>query len=1362
MPKVHHPGDEPIPGYRLTRFLGRGCIGEVWQADTPEGQQVALKLINLESHHDIRDWHALPFLQKVHHPRLVPLLGFWLENQEGELLEGNTQPLAARPREIILALGLAEGNLRDRLAQCQKEKHEGIPTEELLRYMTDAAQGIDFLNQPIHEVGPGVCRPLWHCNIKPQNLLYKEQGAWIGDYGLTCLLEGRVSALTAYSLTYAAPELVRDDKPSPHSDQYALAVTYYELRTSFSPCASKLLLDIFDRKLSNQFDFSRALQREQEILRKATALDPGKRFTSATEFVEQLRWAVSSHIQVPVLLPPLPEEEPEALYEETAQPSPPNPSISPEEESAILASEAPAAGKRRWLLTVLVCMLAVALAVAGSWWFLENYKWGPRAKADQLLAAQQFEQLWNYLPESHLSPTECEELREALLDAWWQQIEELAQQGKLGQAIYLGEQLAARVKGYSDAERQAKNHLDELYARKDEAYKQMWRQIRQADGLLETEPGRAAELYRQALQTADMIQRPGDKLPALLGLARAAARQGNWAGVLISLEVMRGQPEEKAARERHQFLQRALTFLAKGETLPPAQALADLRALLQEKSGEGTWEQVQLFKKLPGTLLWRADELADTDPSAANALLLEAERLGLSASEQQLLNQVKQKIKANKPPDPGLWQEGLAACDRGDYVRCRDICRELRASLLPEKQRSLLLALEVECMILSKETAELPQRTSELKQCLTTQHHGYLHYVAALAEQAGGNVPTAATLLGQVPLEETPELTLQRRERGRELLLQAVRSVKLAEKDWLAPFANATEASQVCAWVCKAAEWTPAAPLPPEVRLARALACGQAVEVEPSAAVTWTGQLLPTTGADQRQPWVRGALLYVRAQAAAREGSPGYTQLALETTRQLAAWLRQEEALRPAPLVYYQRVLQPALRLQERLPAQVESWPAAVRPAVAALQAEVGYLLLENPTLQLPGEDATKVMLDSFQRAVMLAPTEATYAAARAWVWVSDRLPQPNLTAMKEDIDRSLARDAKHPLAWGAMGCLCQQKAQQAPERKDRRDYLGQAIGAYSQAVQVAHQRGDKALQIRFRIACCFALLQVAQWEEEASLDVRKNHIHQALTEAKAALELAPRHLEAQHALGAVLEAQAELAPQTDVNRFREAEAAYTQALEKAPQATFFLARGRCRTKAVPQPAAASEQLLQAESDLRQALRLQPAFREEAAIHRWLAAIALHPSRLQAEEADAHLMRAATLLEKREPVEWVVVLRLGTEAALQQAQRLSGADPTAPEIATWLQRAWERAILLHSSPYSEARGARPLLETMARFAFEHHLAAAKQFAQRGAQAQAQQQLREARKTLERMRQAKIALPTLAVLERRLHQAERQP
>src|SRR2546430_1021677 len=52
-------GAEPVPGYRLVRFLGRGGFGQVWQAEGPGGVEAALKIISLEGSQGLKEFRAI-------------------------------------------------------------------------------------------------------------------------------------------------------------------------------------------------------------------------------------------------------------------------------------------------------------------------------------------------------------------------------------------------------------------------------------------------------------------------------------------------------------------------------------------------------------------------------------------------------------------------------------------------------------------------------------------------------------------------------------------------------------------------------------------------------------------------------------------------------------------------------------------------------------------------------------------------------------------------------------------------------------------------------------------------------------------------------------------------------------------------------------------------------------------------------------------------------------------------------------------------------------------------------------------------------------------------------------------------------
>ncbi|MGQ9575818.1 MAG: tetratricopeptide repeat protein [Thermoguttaceae bacterium] len=326
----YRPGDEPVPGYRLERFLGRGAIGEVWQATGPGGTEAALKIIDLtgSAAHARKECRALQLVKRIHHPNLVPIIAFWAKGEDGSLLEESVSaqiasalgptsvqsmqqtlvaPLEAagpRPKELIIAMGLGHKSLADRLSECQQQGLEGIPLEELLGYMEDAAKAIDFLNSPVHELESGV-GAIGHCDIKPLNLLIVGGAVQVCDFGLAHIVgAARTTAAAMGTIAYVAPELL-EGKPSPATDQYCLAVSYYELRTGALPYDQETSGAVMKAVLDGALNFSRVPEAEQAVLRKATARDPADRYRSASEMVAALREAALGGMPPPARHAPL-------------------------------------------------------------------------------------------------------------------------------------------------------------------------------------------------------------------------------------------------------------------------------------------------------------------------------------------------------------------------------------------------------------------------------------------------------------------------------------------------------------------------------------------------------------------------------------------------------------------------------------------------------------------------------------------------------------------------------------------------------------------------------------------------------------------------------------------------------------------------------------------------------------------------------------------------------------------------------------------------------------------------------------------------------------------------------------------------
>ena len=200
-----HPHDQPMIDYRLSRRLGAGGMGEVWKAEGPGGIPIALKRVDLRGQFGQRELDALELLKQVRHPHLLSVHGYWI--QAGLL---------------IIGLELADESLRELLDRQQN----GLSVEQVIAYLTDAAEALDYLGRPIHCVNDhAVC--IQHRDVKPANLLIQGGAVKVGDFGLAKALRGVVQDHSlSMTVQYAPPEFFRGQTEAT-SDQYSLGVSYY-------------------------------------------------------------------------------------------------------------------------------------------------------------------------------------------------------------------------------------------------------------------------------------------------------------------------------------------------------------------------------------------------------------------------------------------------------------------------------------------------------------------------------------------------------------------------------------------------------------------------------------------------------------------------------------------------------------------------------------------------------------------------------------------------------------------------------------------------------------------------------------------------------------------------------------------------------------------------------------------------------------------------------------------------------------------------------------------------------------------------------------------------------------------------------
>jgi serine/threonine protein kinase/WD40 repeat protein len=309
-------GDQVVPGYSLEKFLGRGQFGEVWRATSPGGTVCALKLLNLGGKQGWKEFRSIQRIKRVRHPHLAPFNAIWLLDEQGRVLNEDAVASLGRdqrqaratlapddnveaappPATLVVATVLGDKTLGDRMRECQNDGHAGIPVDELLDYMDEAAKGIDFLNRGPHDLGD-TSGPMQHCDIKPENILLIGNSALICDFGVSQVLgSDEATTATATSMigspAYMPPECILR-KPSGASDQYSLALTYYELRTGRLPFDELQIMHVLDAHRNGKLNLSRLSAAEQQVIRKATSVQPANRFESASEMVQALRRAVA-------------------------------------------------------------------------------------------------------------------------------------------------------------------------------------------------------------------------------------------------------------------------------------------------------------------------------------------------------------------------------------------------------------------------------------------------------------------------------------------------------------------------------------------------------------------------------------------------------------------------------------------------------------------------------------------------------------------------------------------------------------------------------------------------------------------------------------------------------------------------------------------------------------------------------------------------------------------------------------------------------------------------------------------------------------------------------------------------------------
>ncbi len=255
-------------GFKIGLVLGRGAMGDVYEAVCADGLSIALKLLNSRSTSSpklIDRFHReMDLAARLHSPYIVKLIAL-------------SPPGAVVP--YIAMERLYGTDLASRLRTDPR-----MPSDEIGVLLDQVARGLEVARLA------GVV----HRDLKPHNLFLHEGSTWkILDFGVSKLV-GSEGTLTGEGVVgtpqYMAPEQASGGQVTHLADIYALGAIAYRCLTGRSPFNGKdlaaLVYQVVHQAPARPGVLGKVSPQIEDVLAVAMAKDPRKRFPSALSFAQ--------------------------------------------------------------------------------------------------------------------------------------------------------------------------------------------------------------------------------------------------------------------------------------------------------------------------------------------------------------------------------------------------------------------------------------------------------------------------------------------------------------------------------------------------------------------------------------------------------------------------------------------------------------------------------------------------------------------------------------------------------------------------------------------------------------------------------------------------------------------------------------------------------------------------------------------------------------------------------------------------------------------------------------------------------------------------------------------------------------------
>ena len=339
--------------YLLVKELGRGGFAKVYLGEHVHLKTlVAIKVLDtrLIAREEEQFLEEARIIASLEHPSIVHVLDCGIEGEEPFLIM-NYAP---------------NGTLRQR-----HPKDSQVALPQIVSYVKQLASALYYAHE----------RKFIHRDIKPENMLVGSYGeVLLADFGIALISSSSTSQSTkmaAGTVSYMAPEQIMG-KPRAASDQYGLAVAVYEwlcgelpFHGSFSEVSAQHLHAVPDPLRERGIEVPAMVE---EVVMKALAKDLEQRFPTILEFASALEESAKQTEFVGPIRASSPGGEQRSAWPANQvvhekQSGPRLERVANEANTgrggiSKTVSVVPSPGKSRRNLIALVCLLALALAIA--------------------------------------------------------------------------------------------------------------------------------------------------------------------------------------------------------------------------------------------------------------------------------------------------------------------------------------------------------------------------------------------------------------------------------------------------------------------------------------------------------------------------------------------------------------------------------------------------------------------------------------------------------------------------------------------------------------------------------------------------------------------------------------------------------------------------------------------------------------------------------------------------------------------------------------------------------------------------------------------------------------------------------------